>query len=99
MRELRARVMGGWGLTTSSWGITAILSGVWGEMCREEFQRKGMRAGSDSQGFVSMMVFMKVLMPPILVLRGPMTVVIASAPAAIDDHPSVGSRKAVGFSP
>ena len=65
----------------------------------EEFQGSGMRAGSESHGFASMMVFMKALIPPRLVLSGPMTVTIASAPAAIDDQPSVGSRKAVGFNP
>ena len=59
----------------------------------------GMRAGSVSQGFASMIVFINVLMPPRLVLRGPMNVTIASAPAAMDDQPSVGSRKAVGLSP
>ena len=46
-----------------------------------------------------MMVFMKSLMPARLVLRGPMTVVIGSAPGAVDDHPSVGIRNAVGLKP
>ncbi len=58
-----------------------------------------MRAGSESHGFASMIVFMNTLIPLRLVLRGPMTVTMASAPAAIDDQPSVGSRKAVGFNP
>lgn len=94
-----ARVMGGWGLTTSSCHITAILIGWCGENLIDGFQDIGIRAGSDSHGFVSIIVFIKALIPPMLVLNGPMTVATASAPAAIDDQPSVGIRKAVGLSP
>ena len=46
-----------------------------------------------------MTAFMKSLMPVRLVLRGPMTVTIGSAPGLVDDQPSVGTRKAVGLRP
>ena len=45
------------------------------------------------------MVCMKSLRPSRLVLRGPMTVAMASAPGAMLDQPSVGIRKAVGLRP
>ena len=95
----RARLIGGWGLTTLSCQSTAILSGLLGRTWKVEFQGRGIRAGSDSHGFVSMTVFINALIPAIEVLNGPITVTIASTPAAIDDQPSVGSRKAVGLSP
>lgn len=63
------------------------------------FQGMAMRAGSDSQGFAAIMVDMKCLMAQRLTLRGPMTVVIGSAPGIVDDQPSVGSRKPVGLRP
>lgn len=46
-----------------------------------------------------MMVFMTSLRPSRLVLRGPMTPGIGSAPAMVEHHPSVGIRKAVGLNP
>ena len=42
---------------------------------------------------------MNSLMPTILVLRGPMTVVMGSAPGIVDDQPSVGILKPVGLRP
>ena len=42
---------------------------------------------------------MKSLRPLTLVLKGPMTAAIGSAPGAVLDQPSVGIRKAVGLSP
>jgi hypothetical protein len=59
----------------------------------------GMRAGSDSQGLAAIVVDMKCLMAQRLTLRGPMTVVMGSAPGIVDDQPSVGSRKPVGLRP
>ena len=58
-----------------------------------------MSAGSDSQGFADRTVSIKSWMPARLVLKGPMTVTIGSAPGLVDDQPSVGIRKAVGLRP
>ena len=58
-----------------------------------------MSAGSESHGFADRTVLMKSLMPARLVLKGPMTVTIGSAPGLVDDQPSVGIRKAVGLRP
>jgi hypothetical protein len=46
-----------------------------------------------------MIVFIKSEMPAELVLKGPTTVTIGSAPGIIDDQPSVGIRNAVGLRP
>jgi hypothetical protein len=59
----------------------------------------GSRAGSTSQGLLSIIVFMKMSMPLMQLLRGPMTVVIGSAPGGVDDQPVVGMRNAVGLKP
>jgi hypothetical protein len=45
------------------------------------------------------MVFMNILIPSKLVLNGPMTPGIGSAPAIVEHHPSVGILKAVGLKP
>ena len=58
-----------------------------------------MSAGSESQGLAERMVSMKSLMPKRLVLMGPMTVGIASAPGGVEAQPSVGMRNAVGLRP
>src|SRR5256885_15248453 len=58
-----------------------------------------MSAGSESHGIKSMTVLIKSLMPARLVLKGPTTVTIGSAPGLVDDQPSVGIRKAVGLRP
>jgi hypothetical protein len=42
---------------------------------------------------------MKSLIPSRLVLSGPITPVMGSAPAIVEHHPSVGTRKAVGLRP
>ena len=62
-------------------------------------QGRGTRAGSMSQGLESMTVRMKRTMPVREVLRGPITAAMGSAPAAVEHHPSVGMRKAVGLKP
>ena len=58
-----------------------------------------MSAGSRSQGFADLTVLMKSLMLARLVLKGPMTVTIGSAPSIVEDQPSVGIWKAVGLRP
>lgn len=93
--------MGGCGLTTLSCNRIPIFKG-WdgdGEMWRLEFQGRGMRAGSESQGFAARTVDMKSLRPERLVLRGPIDGTIGSAPGGVEDQPSVGMRKEVGFRP
>ena len=92
--------MGGCGVTTPSFHMMAILRGLLKEGgWKEGFQGRGIKAGSVSQGLESMIVFMKRLRPERVVDRGPMTAGIASAPAAVEHHPSVGMRKAVGLRP
>jgi len=91
--------MGGCGVTTESFHITPILSGLDGDILRVEFQGIGMSAGSTSQGCESMTVFMNSFKPDKLVLMDPMTAEIGSAPAMVEHHPSVGIRKAVGLNP
>ena len=97
--ELSALVMGGWGVTTPSWVRTPIFNGWLGSIWEFGLQGIGISAGSESQGFASMMTFMKSAIPPRLALRGPTTAEMVSAPAIMDDQPSVGTRKAVGLKP
>ncbi len=96
---LSVLVMGGWGVTTPSWVRTPIFNGWLGDIWAFEFQGIGMSAGSESQGFASIMTFMKSAIPPRLAHNGPTTEEMVSAPAIMDDQPSVGTRKAVGLKP
>ena len=91
--------MGGWGLTTLSCQITPIFSRWCGDIRKDVFQGRGIRAGSESHGFAAKTVLMKSLMPARLVLRGPIAVTMGSAPGIVDDQPSVGIRKVVGLRP
>jgi hypothetical protein len=81
--------------------MTAILKGrlELGSTWQDVFQGIGTRLGSESQGFAPSTVCMKSSMPLRLRLSGPSTVGIESTAAAIDDQPSVGILKAVGFNP
>lgn len=92
--------MGGCGVTILSCHMMAILRGEVGVgFIWMGVHGRGISTGSFSQGLESMMVFMKRDMPVRLVLNGPIEVTIASAPGRLLVHPSVGSRKAVGFKP
>lgn len=92
-------MIGGCGVTTPSLHMIAILSGLLGEMWKFESQGMGMSAGSESHGLGEMTVFMKSFMPPRLLLMGPITPGMGSAPAIVEHHPSVGIRNAVGLKP
>lgn len=99
LRVRRARVNGGCGCTIPSCHIKPSFSGVEGEIEQEVFQEIGGRAGSESQGCAERIVCMKSFRPDRLVLRGPMTVAMGSAPGGMLDQPVVGMRKAVGLRP
>lgn len=45
------------------------------------------------------MVFINILIPSRLMLKGPITPGIGSAPAIVEHHPSVGILNAVGLNP
>jgi len=64
-----------------------------------EFQGRGMSAGSVSHGLAAMTTRMKRDKPASEVLSGPIQLITQSAPAAMEDHPSVGIRNPVGLKP
>ena len=66
-------VIGRWGVTKPSWERMLIFDGCLGNTWELEFQGIRMSAGSESQGFVSMMSFIKSAVPPRLELSGPPT--------------------------
>lgn len=86
-------------MTTLSSQRTPIFSDWPRSIQRDVFQGKGTSAGSESQGLAGITVLMKIFMPARLMLKGPMTVTIESAPGIVDDQPSVGIRNVVGLRP